>query len=248
MPEGLLTDRTILITGAGGGLGSAVARAAAGEGAALILAGRQQRTLDAIYDTIIADGGSEPALFPVDFTKAAADAYDALAKGIETDYGHLDGIVHLAAHFQGLTPLGNLSVEEWQRALHVNLTAPFAVTQACLPLLQASPDASVVFAADPVGTEPQAFWGGYAVAKSGLDTLLALLVREHGHRDNLRFNAVAPGPTTTPLRARAFPAGDEQARPPTAAVPSFLHLLGPASRGVNGTTLSPAPPAADGHA
>lgn len=121
----------------------------------------------------------------------------------------------------------------------MNLTAPFAVTRACLPLLQASPDASVVFTADPIGQDPQAFWGGYAAAKRGLDSLLELFVREHGHRDNLRFNALAPGPTATALRARAFPAGDEQARPADAAVPGFLHLLGPASRGSNGRTLSP---------
>lgn len=239
MTEPLLAGRTILITGAGGGLGSAVAQAAAAEGASLILAGRQQQPLEQLHDGIVADGGSQPALFPVDFTKAAPETYTALAEGIESDFGHLDGIVHLAAHFKGLTPLDHTAIEDWQRALHVNLTAPFAVTRACLPLLQAAPDASVVFATDSVGAQPQAFWGGYAVAKAGLEALLDILVRELGHRGNLRFNAVAPGATATPLRARAFPGDDDQARPPTAAVPTFLHLLGPDSAGLNGRTLAP---------
>lgn len=238
MPEASLTNRTILITGASGGLGAAVARAAAAAGAELILTGRRQQPLNAVYDAIVADGGHEPAMFPVDFTKAAADTYDALAEGIKADFGKLDGIVHLAGHFEALTPLANLSIEEWQRSLHVNLTAPFAVTRACLPLLETAPDASVVFTADRIGRASQAFWGGYAAAKGGLETLLGLFAREHAHRDNLRFNAVDPGPTATGLRARAFPADDPQARPPNAAIHLFLHLLGPGSHGVNGQTLA----------
>lgn len=237
MPDTLLANRTILITGASGGIGSAVARAAARAGATLILTGRRQAALDAVYDAIVADGGNQPAMFPVDFTKAAINSYDALAEGIATDFGRLDGIVHLAGHLEALTPLTNLSIEEWQRSLHVNLTAPFAVTRACLPLLLEAPDASVVFAADAVGREPQAFWGGYAAAKAGLETLIGLLVREYSHRANLRFNAADPGPTATALRARAFPDSHDQAQSPDAATPLFIHLLGPDSRALNGRIL-----------
>lgn len=237
MSEQPLNSRVILVTGAGGGLGSAVARAAADAGATLILAGPRQRTLIPVYDAIVAAGNAEPALFPIDFSKAPTDAYQALADGIAADFGRLDGIAHLAARFDALTPLANLAIEEWQRSLHVNLTAPFAVTQGCLPLLQAAPDASVVFAADAVGREAEAFWGAYAMAKSGLDTLVATFAREHGHRENLRFNAVDPGPLATPLRGRAFPTGDDSARDPEIAVPLLLHLLGPDSRGTTGRTL-----------
>lgn len=226
IPNPDLSGRTILITGASGGLGAAVARAAAARGAELVLAGRRQKPLEAVYDDIVAGSGRKPALFPVDFTKATADAYQALADGIAADCGRLDGIVHLAAHFNGLTPLANLEIEEWQRALHVNLTAPFAVTRACLPLLYESPNASVVFATDAVGRAPQPFWGGYAAAKAGLEALLAMLAREHEHRKNLRFHAVDPGPTATALRARAYPAGDPDAAAPEDAVPLFLSLLG----------------------
>lgn len=178
-------------------------------------------------------------MFPVDFTKATPDTYEALAAGIQADFGKLDGIVHLAGHLEALTPLANLAVEEWQRSLHINLTVPFAVTRACLPLLQASPDASVVFAADHVGRDPKAFWGGYAAAKGGLETLLGLFVREQSHCPNLRFNAVDPGSTRTDLRARAFPDGDPQDQPAETAAGLFLHLLGPESRGSNGRITTP---------
>jgi NAD(P)-dependent dehydrogenase (short-subunit alcohol dehydrogenase family) len=55
--------------------------------------------------------------------------------------------------------------------MRVNLIAPFALTRACLPLLRQAPDASVVFTGETHGHQPSAYWGGYAVAKSGLETL-----------------------------------------------------------------------------
>lgn len=237
---GALDGRVLLITGAGGGLGAAVATAAAAQGARLILAGRRQQPLNAVYDAIAAGGGPTPALFPIDFTKADAERYEALAAGIEADFGRLDGVFHAAARFAALTPLGNLELAEWQRTLHVNLTAAFAVTQACLPLLLNAPDAAVLFTTDAVGRKPKAFWGPYAAAKAGLEALLALFAAEYGHRDNLRFNAIDPGPLATPLRKRAFPTGDTAAQPPQAAVPACLHLLGPGSREVRGQVVSAA--------
>ncbi|MDT0617263.1 SDR family NAD(P)-dependent oxidoreductase [Salinisphaera sp. P385] len=239
MPEPALQDRVILITGATGGFGAALAEAAAAAGAQLVLAGRQQKKLEALSDRITAAGGPVPCLFPVDFTRASGDPYQLLAEGIEADLGRLDGVVHAAARFQALTPLAGLELEEWQRALHLGVTVPFALTRACLPLLGRSPDASVVFMDDAVGRGDNAFWGGYAVAKAGLSSLMTLFATEHGHRDDLRFNALRPGPMATPLRARAFPSQDEKAQPTDQAVSACLHLLGPSGRGINGQTLDP---------
>lgn len=233
-----LNGRVILITGAGGGLGSAVARAAAKAGAELILVGRRVKSLEKIYDAIVADGSPEPALFPLDFTKAGADDYQRLVDGITADFFRLDGIVHLAAHFDGLRPLHDFDVANWQRALHVNLTAPFAITESCMPLLRAAPDASVVFAADHVGREAKAYWGAYAVAKTGLETTVKLFASEYEHVQHLRFNAVDPGPMLTALRKKAFPNDDPDARDPEVAVAKFLELLGPASRGISGRILT----------
>lgn len=240
MPETVLQDRVILITGATGGFGSALAEAAAAAGAQLVLVSRQQKKLEALSDRLTAAGGLAPCLFPVDFTRASGNPYQALAEGIEADLGRLDGVVHAAVRFQALTPLAGLELEEWQRALHLGLTVPFALTQACLPLLSQSPDASVVFMGDEVGRGDTAFWGGYAVAKAGLSALTTLFATEHGHREALRFNALRPGPMATPLRARAFPSRDDNAQPVDRAVSACLHLLGPSGRGINGQTLDPA--------
>lgn len=237
MPQTDLKNRVIVITGAGGGLGGALCVAAAKAGAELILVGRRQRALETVYDQVVAAGGPQPALFPLDFTKAGADDYQRLVDGIQADCGRLDGVVHLAARFDGLMPLHDHEIADWQRCLHVNLTAPFAITQTCLPLLRAAPDASVVFATDSIANNAKAYWGAYATAKSGLDTLSAMFAAENQHVESLRFNTIDPGPLSTPLRKKAFPADDPNARPPESVVEAFLYLLGDASRGVNGQCL-----------
>lgn len=220
----LLAGRVILITGAGGGLGGAVAQAAAAAGAELILCGRDQKRLEAVYDAVVNAGDPEPALFPLDFGGAAEADYERLAEGIETDFGRLDGIAHLAAAFGGLTPLASLSLEEWQRTLHATLTAPFAVTRACLPLLQAADDAAVVLTTDGRAARGPAFWGAYAAAKAGLETMAAMLAAETG--DGLRVHTFDPGPLDTALRRRAYPGGDPKAVPPDAAAAEIVRLLG----------------------
>ncbi|MDN5939161.1 MAG: SDR family NAD(P)-dependent oxidoreductase, partial [Salinisphaera sp.] len=223
----------------------AVAGAAPAAGATVVLVGRREKTLTPVYDDIVAAGGPTPALFPMDFTRAAPEHYQALADGIANDLGRLDGVLHAAGRLHALTPLAGLELAEWQRSLHVNLTAAFAVTQACLPLLLAAPDAAVVFVADRVGRRPKAYWGAYAAAKAGTDALLSLFAAEYGHRDNLRFHALDPGPLDTPLRTRVFPSGDPAAQPLESAVPACLHLLGPASRGISGRRITVAELAAD---
>src|SRR5699024_4819424 len=168
--EKILDRRVILITGAGGGIGHHVARAAAAAGAECVLLGRQTRHLDTAYDAIVADGGHEPALFPLDLTRAGDHDYQRLADGIQTDCGRLDGIVHLATHFDGLMPLASHTVEQWRRTMHVNVTAAFALTQTCLPLLQDTGDSTILFAADRAAA-CKAFWGAYAASKAALMSL-----------------------------------------------------------------------------
>ena len=229
-----LAQRVILITGAGGGIGSAVARAVAAAGAECVLVGRRERTLTPVFDVIVADGSPEPALFPLDVTQAGEDDYQRLADGIAADCGGLDGIVHLAARFDGLMPLATHPIDGWQRIMHINLTAAFAITQICLPLLQAAEDASVVFTLDQAAAQPKAFWGAYGVSKAGLAALVRLFAVEHEQSASLRFNGIEPGPRQTSLRASAFPADDATARPVDELGAQYVRLLSAASKGTTG--------------
>lgn len=236
-----LDNRVVLITGAGGGLGSAVSRAAAAAGGECILLGRSTANLAPVYDAIVADGGRAPALFPLDLTRAGDIEYERLANGIETDCGRLDGIVHLAAHFDGLMPLATHPVDDWKRTMHVNVTSAFALTQLCLPLLRDAADASVLFAADTPAAN-KAFGGAYAASKAAVLSLTRLFALEHGPSGNLHFNAVDPGPRATGLRKKAFPDDDPAAGPPAEIAGLFVDCLHLGQDGPNGHVF-----ASDGH-
>ena len=222
--------RTVLVTGAGDGLGREVALGAARCGAAVILLGRTVRKLEAVHDGIIEAGGPPPAIYPMDLSGAGPGDYSDLAGRVEQAYGRLHGIVHCAAAFSGLSPLAHLEPGDWLRTVHVNLTAPFLVTTACLPLLRTVPDAAVVFAGDAPGRRSRAYWGAYAASKFGIEGLVQVLAEEVEATGTPRVACVHPGPMRTALRRRAFPAEPPGGVPEPAAVAGgFLYALDPAA-------------------
>ncbi len=234
----LLQDRVILVTGAGSGIGRAIARRLAGHGATVILLDRAIRMLEQVYDEIEQAGGPRPAIYPMNLEGATPKDYTDLAQVLDTEFGRLDGLLHNAALFEGLTPIFNYDIELWYRILQVNLNAPFLLTQAVLGLLNRSADASVVFTTDRVGDEGQAYWGAYAVAKGGAQTLMKLLASELETNTPIRVNSIDPGRVRTELSLRAYPGRNpaEWARPED-ILAVYLYLLGPDSKGVTGQTF-----------
>ncbi len=232
---GLLEGRVILITGAGGGFGRALAIACATSGASVILAGRSPAKLERLYDEIEKLGAPRPALAPMDLAVATAVDYDRLAETVEREFGKLDGLVHAAALLGDRTPLEQYHVPTWCRVLHVNLTAPFILTQVLLPSLRRSSDASVVFVSSGVAKNPRAFWGAYAVSKAGLEAVRSMWSSELESEGNIRFNSVNPGRMRTAMRAAAYPAEDANTLPrPESVTGAFLFLLSAEGRGING--------------
>ncbi len=231
----LLHDRVVLVTGAGGGIGRAVALTCARHGAQVILHDRSAKPLEKLYDQIVAVGCPQPAMLPLDLLQATPDACAALAQTVEREFGRLDGLVHCAAELGALAPLELYEPVTWMRVLQVNLTAPWLVTRACLPLLKKSPDAAVVFSAAVVGRKARAYWGAYGVAAFGLEGMMQTFAEELGAYPALRVNSLDPGTVQTPLRAKAYPGEDPKTHPlPEDIVASYLYLLGPDSRGVSG--------------
>ena len=222
--------RAILVTGAGDGLGRSVALGAARCGAEVVLLGRGVRELETTHDRIVEAGGAPPAIYPMDLSGAGPRDYAELAERLDRAYGALHGIVHGAAAFSGLAPLAHLEPGDWLRTVHVNLSAPFLVTQACLPLLQRVPDAAVVFVGDARGRDARAYWGAYAVSKSGIEGLASVLADEVESAGTPRVACVNPGPMRTALRRRAFPAEPpDAAREPDAVAGGLLFALDPAA-------------------
>lgn len=236
----LLAGRIVLVTGAAGGLGSAAAMACAREGATLVLLGRRLPKLNRLYDAI-AGQGPEPLLYPLDLEGATPDDHAELAARLQSELGRLDGLLHCAAEFRGLTPLEHTDPAGFARALHVNLTAPWWLTQACLPLLRQAPDGAVVFALDDPRRVGEAFWGGYGVAQHGLAALVAMLQRELANAP-VRIAGLRPGPMRTALRARAYvDDADREARDPGQYAEACVTLLSAAGAAHRGTVWEPRP-------
>jgi NAD(P)-dependent dehydrogenase (short-subunit alcohol dehydrogenase family) len=235
LPPVDLSGRTILVTGASGGFGRALAIECGRAGASVVLAGRNGARLDRLYDEIVALGAPQPAIVQLDLASATAPDYDQLSDTIEREFGKLDGLVHAAALLGDRTPLEQYDVPTWCRVLHVNLTAPFILTQVLLPNLRRSPDASVIFVSSSVARKPRAYWGAYAVSKAGLEALREMLAQELEGKETIRVNSVNPGRMRTAMRAAAYPAEDPNSLPTPAAVTGlFLYLLSAQGRGIDG--------------
>ena len=234
----LLTDRVILVTGAGQGIGRVAALTYARHGATIILHGRNMPRLEAVYDEIEAAGGPQPTILPLDLSTAKDRDYDNLALAIESQLRRLDGILHNASRLTHLGSLDHQRLDEWLELLRVNLAAPFALTRACAHLLRAAPDASVILTSETHALEPAAYWGGFAVSKSGLTALARIQAQEWERFPNLRINVVVPGKVDSPQRQQTHPGEPRSGRrPPEALMPTYLYLMGPDSRGITGQVI-----------
>lgn len=234
-----LSERVVLVTGALEGIGRAVSLASAAAGATVVLTSFKQKDLEPVYDEIVASGGPEPAILPLNLHKATEADYIAAANVIGETFGRLDGLVHCAAFAPYLSRIDDYDVKEWEKVIHVNLNAPFMLTQACLPLLRAAPDASVIFTSDRVGRTGKAYWGAFAAAKFGIEGLMQVLAEETSENGALRVNSIDPGVVRTTMRITLYPGEDPNVNPlPETITPAYVALLGPETRGLTGHAFS----------
>ena len=232
----LLKDRVILVTGAGSGIGAATARAYANHGATVILLDKKIPDLELVYDQILASGGATPAIYPLDLKGATIPDYATLAASILENFGQLDGLVHCAAALGQIAPIQHQDPKEWMENLHINLTAPYLLTCACLDLMQKSDHASIIFTTD--NYKNKAYWSAYGIAKAGIESLSMQLADEMESNGRVRVNCIDPGKVNTMLHSRAFPA----INPATLASPEdivwhYLYLMGQDSLNINGQLI-----------
>ncbi|MCD7098878.1 SDR family NAD(P)-dependent oxidoreductase [Stenotrophomonas sp. MMGLT7] len=232
LPASALAGRVVLVAGATGGLGSAASLACAEAGATTVLLGRRKARLERLYDRVAATGHA-PLLYPLDMEGATADDYAELAGHLQSELGRLDGLLHCAADFPGLSPLELADPAAFARALHVNLTARAWLTQACLPLLRRAEDSAAVFVLDDPARTDGAYWGGYGAAQAGLRALVSGLHAELAGSP-VRVSALQPGPMRTALRARAYTHEEREPADPADYAAACVTLLSPAGRSRRG--------------
>lgn len=233
-----LTGRAILITGAGSGIGRQAALSCAAHGAQVILAGRTVQRLEEVYDEIVAAGGAEPMLYPVDLEGASSEDYQQLAALIESHYGKLDGLLLNASILGTRTPFSHHRSDVWERVMKVNVTAQWLLAQALLPVLELAEAGSIVFTSSTVGHIAKPFWGVYGVSKFALEGLAASWAQELEAVSKVRINVINPGATRTDMRAQAYPAENPtELATPADIMPSYLFLLSDASAAISGARL-----------
>ena len=237
-PGDILKNRIILVTGASDGIGEALVVHIAGLGAQVVLHVRNTKKLESVYDQITnLKDAPRPSIAVLDLATADGDAYSSLVNSIEQEFGRLDGLVHNAGILGQRLSLEQYEIADWQRVMHVNLTAPFVLTQALLPMLRESVDPSIIFTSSGVGRVGKAFWGAYSVSKFGTEALSQILADENRHTP-LRVNCINPGPTRTKMRLAAYPAEDRDVlKRPEDIMAAYVYLLGPDSQGVTGTSI-----------
>jgi len=233
-----LTDHVILITGAGGGLGSTAALALAKNGAHIILLDKNVAKLETVYDAIVSANAPEPIMYPFDLAGANENEYRELADRIDEKYGSLQGVLHSAVEFSAFTPLAIHGTKEWGHTLNVNLNAPFLLTRVLLPVLQKSRHASIVFTSDSSARKAPAYFGAYGVSKIALEGMSGILAEELESSNKIRVNVLIPGPVDSPLRKRAYPAEDKDKLPAMESLaPVYLYLFGSQSIGTTGQAV-----------
>jgi NAD(P)-dependent dehydrogenase (short-subunit alcohol dehydrogenase family) len=233
----LLKNRTILVTGAGDGIGREAALTFARHGATVILLGKTLSKLETVYDEIEAANGPTPAIYPMHLEGANLHDYEELGLRLSESFEQLDGILHNAATLPYLSRIKDYDPEDWMKVIQVNLNAPFFITQACMPLLEKSEDAALIFASDATDRSARAYWGAYSAAKFGQEALMQTLAEELEHTP-IRVNSIDPGPTRTNLRKNVFPGDDlDQIKLPAKLMPMYLWLMGPDSKGTHGQSL-----------
>jgi NAD(P)-dependent dehydrogenase (short-subunit alcohol dehydrogenase family) len=218
---GRLAGRLALITGASRGIGAAVAKRFAEEGAHVIALARTVGGLEELDDEIRAAGGTA-TLLPLDLRKF--DQIDQMGAALYQRFGRLDVLVGNAGVLGSLSPMGHFEPKVWAEVMEVNLTANWRLIRALDPLLRLSDAGRVIFTTCAAAREATPYWGAYAASKAALETMAKIYAGEMA-KTNVRVNLVDPGIVRTKLRAQGFPGEDrEKLRSPGEATEPFVML------------------------
>ncbi len=204
--SGGLADQVAIVTGAGRGIGRAVALAFAAEGAHVVLASRSRADLAAVAGTIRDQGGNALAL-PTDVTQDAA--VEALVDQAAAQLGRLDILV-TAAGVAAFGPVAGTKPADWDGMLAVNLRGAMVCCRAVLPVMQRQRRGTIINVGSIAAKRAIPGGAAYAATKAGLAAFSAVLAEEV-RADGIRIGVVVPGAVDTPLWD-SIPGGPDRAR------------------------------------
>ncbi|MEO5372914.1 MAG: SDR family NAD(P)-dependent oxidoreductase [Alphaproteobacteria bacterium] len=226
---GRMEGRIALVTGASRGIGRAVARRFAEEGARVIAVARTQGALEELDDEIRALGRDNQAVLVAE-DLADHDKIDQMGLAVYQRFGRLDVLVGNAAMLGTLSPMGHIKPDEWQRVMAVNVTANYRLIRSFDPLLRQSDAGRAIFVTSGVASGVFPYWGAYATSKAALEMMVKVYAGEVA-TTGIRVNLLDPGVVRTRMRALAFPGEDPETLPPPESITgAFVDLALPTCR------------------
>lgn len=221
--------RSVIVTGAGSGIGRATALRFAEEGARIVVADVDPARAQAVAEEIGQAGGTAATVIGDLRDQAVVDRVAATA--VE-EFGGIDVLVNNAGIMDSMSAAADTGDDEWDRVIGINLTAPFRLTRAVLPHMLAAGKGAVVFTASEASLRGSAAGAAYTASKHGIAGLtksLAVMYRDQG----IRSNAIAPGGTITNIQVEA----DRGAHGPAALAPYMGNVGSPAAADEQATAI-----------
>jgi len=233
-PVGRLNGKVALVTGGGRGIGRAIARQLADQGAAVVICARTERELKETIREITERNG-EACYWVADL--ASPNAVRSLVKKLLRRHSRIDLLINNASRLGPRQPITQYPLKEWEAVLKVNLTAPFLLTQEVLRSMIPRRSGFILNITSSVGRQGRAEWGGYSVSKFGLEGLTQILAEEL-RENRIRVMALNPGGTRTAMRAAAYPNEDPELLPtPDGIAKVVLDLVLGEDMGLSGKSL-----------
>ncbi|MBT5242126.1 MAG: SDR family NAD(P)-dependent oxidoreductase [Rhodospirillaceae bacterium] len=221
-----LAGRIALVTGASKGIGRAVAKRFALEGATVIAIARSKKELLSLDDEITDSTGQSAVLVDEDLT--AFDTIDKVGEALFTRYGKIDVVVGAAATLGQLSPVGHIPPKFWDQVFALNVTANWRLLRSVDPLLRQSDAGRAIFVTCSQGSLPAPYWGGYGASKAALEQMVRIYAAEMTE-SKICANLIDPGPVRSALRLKAFPGEDQDSlRAPEDVTDAFVDLADPA--------------------
>ena len=237
-PSKLLEDKTIVISGAGSGIGRQIAKSYAECGADLILLSKSIERLESIYEEINKITSRNVIIQPIDYRTADEKNFQKIILAIREEYSQIDGLVNNAGILGEKKSLEQYSYSVWKDVLKVNLDAGFLLTKNLIPLLKESSSSSIIFTSSGVGRKGRAYWGAYSISKFATEGMMQILFDELQNTTSIRVNCINPGAVRTKMRESAYPAENPESNPTAIEIMNpYLYLMSDLSRDISGQSI-----------
>ena len=204
----MMEGKTILITGANRGIGKSLAKNFSNIGANIILLGKNEDSLNEVYDEIISCTKTKPLIIESDLNLLDLDGAHQIKKAIVNQYGILDGLIYNAAKLGKMTSIEDYEDGLWKEIINTNLNSSFLIYKELIPILKAAPSGRIIFTSSGVAEVGKAYWGAYSVSKFAVKGLAEIIRDELDSTSNIKVFNYDPGATKTSMRASAYPGED----------------------------------------